>query len=141
VQAIDKVCLPLIHGAKLKDVVQANGLRRFHDDWQLQGQGVERIVIIVPNVANPNVCQMTLNYETDQTAGVVGVLGNWAASQTPPLVVLSIGYPAGPGVTGWTWELDDGAHHVGLVFDHQQTPDGKPLGRGFDVGTVLFSSK
>jgi hypothetical protein len=107
----------------------------------MQGPGVERIIITPPSVANPDVCQATVNYEIGQTAGVVGVLGNFAVSQTPPMQVLSSGYAAGPGVTGWTWEADDGARHEGLVFDYQQTPDGKPLGKDFDVATLLFSAK
>jgi hypothetical protein len=138
---LEKVCLPVIHGQAVKEVAQANGLRHYRDNWLLQGPGIERIIITMPTVANPNVCQATLNYEIGQTAGVAGVLGNWAASQTPPLQVLSSNYAAGPGVTGWTWEAGDGTRHEGLVFDHQQTPEGKPLGKDFDVGTVLFSAK
>ena len=141
IQAIEKVCLPLIQGQKIKDVVQANGLRHFREDWLLQGPGVERLIITPPSVANPTICQLTINYELDQTPGVVGVLANWAGSQTPPLQVLSSGYAVGPGVTGWSWDVDSGGGHQGLVFDRQTTPDGKPLGRTFEVGTMLFSSK
>ncbi len=141
IQTIEKICLPLIHGDKLKDVVQANGLRHFHDDWLLQGPGVERVIITPPSIANPTVCQMTLNYELDQTAGIVALLGNWSAAQNPPMQVLAAGSAVGPGVTGWTWERDDPSGHQGLVFDRQTSPDGKPLGRTFEVGTMLFSSK
>ena len=138
VTAIDKVCDPLIHGQKLKDVSQATGLRRFRDSYALQGPGVERVIINPPSVANPTVCQMTINYEVGQTPGVVAALSNWAASQNPPLQVLSAGYAAGAGVTGWTWEYDSGAVHQGLVFDYQSA-DGKPMGRTFEVGTLLYS--
>jgi len=86
---------------KIKDVAQANGLHRFHDDWLLQGPGVERVIITPPTLANPTVCQMTLNYEIGQTDGVVGVLANWSAAQNPPLQPLSVAYAAGPNVTGW----------------------------------------
>ncbi len=138
VTAIDKVCDPLIHGQKLKDVSQATGLRRFRDSYALQGPGVERVIINPPSVANPTVCQMTINYEVGQTPGVVAALSNWAASQNPPMQVLSAGYAAGAGVTGWTWEYDSGAVHQGLVFDYQSA-DGKPMGRTFEVGTLLYS--
>ena len=140
IQAIDKICLPLIHGQKIKDVAQANGLRHYRDDWLLQGPGVERVIIAPPSIANPTVCQMTINYELDQTPGVVGVLGNWSGSQTPAMQVLAAASAVGPGVTGWTWESNDASGHQGLVFDHQTSADGKPLGRTFEVGTVLFSS-
>ena len=139
--AIDKVCLPLIQGQKIKDVAQANGLRRSREDWLLQGPGVERVVITIPSVANPTVCSMTVNYEIGQTDGVVAVMNNWAAAHNPPLAVLSAGYAANPGVTGWSWELDIPAQHVGLVFDAQKGADGKPVGKGFEVGTLLFSAR
>ena len=139
--AIEKVCLPLIAGAKIKDVAQATGLRHSRDDWMLQGPGVEKVVITIPSVANPTVCTMTVNYELGQTDGVVAVLSGWAAAHNPPLAVLSAGYAANPGVTGWSWELDTPAQHVGLVFDAQKGPDGKPVGKGFEVGTLLFSAR
>ena len=141
IQVIDKICLPLIHGDKIKDVAAANGLRHYRDDWLLQGPGVERVIIQIPSIANPTVCQMTLNYELDQTPGIVALLGNWSTSQNPPMQVLAAAAQVGPGVTGWTWERDDASGHQGLVFDHQTSPDGKPLGRTYEVGTMLFSSK
>jgi hypothetical protein len=141
-QAIEKVCIPLIQGQKINDVAKANGLRHFHDDWLLQGPGVERVIISLPTVANPTICNMTVDYELGQTLGIVTVLGNWAASQNPPLDVLESGSAVGPGVTGWTWAVDTSSGgHTGVVFDHQTSPDGKPLGRGFDVGTLMFSYK
>ncbi len=139
--AIDKVCLPLIQGQKIKDVAQANGLRRSRDDWALQGPGVERVIITIPSVANPTVCSMSVNYEVGQTDGVVAVLNNWATAHNPPLAVLSAGYAANPGVTGWSWELDTPAQHVGLVFNAQKGADGKPVGKTFEVGTLLFSAR
>jgi hypothetical protein len=102
---------------------------------------VERVIISPPSIANPTVCQMTVNYELDQTAGIVALLGTWSTSQNPPMAVLAAGAQVGPGVTGWTWERDDASGHQGLVFDHQTSPDGKPLGRTYEVATLLFSSK
>ena len=130
----------MIKGQKIKDVAQAAGLRRFRDDWLLQGPGVERVIITAPTIANPTVCQMILNYEVGQTDGVVGVLSGWAAAQNPPLQALSVAYSAGPSVTGWTWEMDNGQQHTGLVFDWQKSADGKALGRTFEVATILFSA-
>ena len=122
-------------------MAQANGLRHARDDWMLQGPGVERVVITIPSVANPTVCTMTVNYEVGQTDGVVAALSNWAAAHNPPLAVLSAGYAAGDGVTGWTWELDTPAQHVGLVFDVRKGPGGQPAGRSYEIGTILFSAR
>ena len=107
----------------------------------LQGPGVERLVITIPSVANPTVCTMTVNYEVGQTDGVVAALSSWATAHNPPLAVLSAGYAAGDGVTGWTWELDSPAQHVGLVFDARKGPGGQPAGKTYEVGTILFSAR
>lgn len=136
---IEKVCLPLIRGQDIKSVVQAAGLRKSHDDWVLQLQGVEKITVSPPTQANPSVCTLTVNYEVDQTGALVGALTAWAAAQMPPLPPLDTAYHPNPQVTSWSWALDTGQSHEGLVLNAQKTADGKPIGRNSDVGVVLFS--
>jgi hypothetical protein len=53
-------------------------------------------------------------------------------------VLASASTPA-PGVTSWSWALDTGQMQEGLVFSARRTADGKPIGKSFDVATVLFS--
>ena len=138
---LEKACLPLIKGQDAKAVAQAAGLKRSHDDWLLQLPGVQKIVLTGPTQANPTVCSMSVNYDVDQTKPLVDTLTAWAASQTPPVPPLGAGYSNTPGLTGWSWALDDGQIQEGLVFNAQRTADGKPIGKAYDVGTVLFSRK
>jgi hypothetical protein len=140
VQVIEKACLPLIHGQTIKSVAAAAGLKRSRDAWILPlPGGVEQVMLSPPTTANPNVCTMNVSYAVDQTKTLVDALSGWAAAQTPPLAPQDAGYQLSPGVTSWSWTSDTTEAHEALVFNAQRSPDGKPLGRNADIGTVLFS--
>ena len=136
---LDKACKPLVKGGDIKPVVAANGLKRFHDDWSLQLTGVQRIVLASPSVANPHVCMLTVNFDIDQSGPIVDALNGWAAMQDPPLLPQDKGYKGSSGATNWSWSGDTAQSHTGMVFAAQKTPDGKPVGRTYDVATLLFS--
>lgn len=136
---IDKACHPLIKGQELKAVAAAAGMKRSGGDLVLQLQGSQKIVLSPPTQANPNVCILALQYEVNGTQGVVDALTGWAAAQTPPIPELNAAYKPAPGLTGWSWSVDTGPVQAGLVFTARRTPDDKPVGRDYDVGTVLFS--
>jgi len=140
ISMIDKACTPLIRGQSIKSVADANGLKHARDDdWVLPLQGVERITLTPPTYANPHVCTLTVNLEIDQSKPIVDALNGWAAAQTPSMAPLSTAYQSSPGVTSWSWAGDTQQVHEGLVFSAQKQPDGKPVGHGYDVATVLFS--
>ena len=139
INMIEKACLPLIRGQKIKALAPTLGLKHSGDDWALPLQGVEKILLSPPTQANPSVCILTLNYEIDQSKAVVDALSAWAAAQTPPLGPVDAAYQPNPSLTSWAWQVDNDQAHEGMVFNAQKTADGKPLGRNYDVGTVLFS--
>jgi hypothetical protein len=139
ISMLEKACIPLIKGQDPKAVATANGLRRSRDDLVLQLPGVQRITLAPPTMANPTVCTLTVNYDVDQSKPLVDALGNWGSIQTPPMAPLGSGFQSGPGMTGWSWSGDSAQTHTGLVLTVQKTPDGKPVGKGYDVATVLFS--
>jgi hypothetical protein len=136
---IEKACLPMIRGQDPKAVATGAGFKRSRDDYVLQLAGVERITLSPPTTANPTVCTLSVSYQLDQTKALADSLGAWAGAQSPPLAPLGSAYSSSPGMTGWSWTLDDGKTQEGLVFNAQRSADGKPLGKGSDVGTVLFS--
>jgi hypothetical protein len=138
---LEKACMPMIKGQDPKVVAKAAGLKRSGDDWALQLPGVQKIVLSGPTAANPTVCSMSVNYDLGQTNALVDTLTAWAAAQTPPLPPRSVAYTGAPGMTGWSWSLDDGTIQEGLVFNAQRLSDGKPAGKNYDVGTVLFSRR
>jgi hypothetical protein len=136
---IEKACIPLIKGQDAKAVAAAAGLKRTRTDLVMQLTGSQRITLSPPAGANPHVCTLSLQYQVDGTKDIVDTLTAWAAAQNPPLPPLSTGYSPAPGLTGWSWSLDTGQMQEGLVFTAQRTADGKPMGKDFDSGTVLFS--
>jgi hypothetical protein len=136
---LDKVCTPLIHKAKIKEVAQANGLKHSHGAWVLQLQGVDQITVSPPTQANPTVCTLDLHYQIDQTPGLVAALNAWAAAQNPPLQPGDVGYQATAALKSWTWTGGTVAAREAVVFNARRTPDGRPIGKDYDAGTILFN--
>jgi len=136
---IDKACTPLIRGQDAASVASANGLKKTRDGLLLVMEGVQRITLAPPTPANPHICTLTVNYEVDQAKPFVDALSGWSASQTPPLEPFQTAFASGAGATGWSWYVDTGQFHKGVVFTAQKRPDGKPQGKGYDVAYVLFS--
>jgi len=139
VSLVEKACVPLTKGGDIKAVVAANGLKHSRDDWVLTLPGVQRIVLTAPTFANPHVCRLTINLDVDQSMPIIDALNGWAAAQATPLIPLDRAYSSAPGVSNWSWSADTVQSHVGMVFSAQKTPDGHPVGRGYDVATLLFS--
>jgi hypothetical protein len=136
---IEKACIPLIKGQDVKAVIKDAGLKRTEDALLLQLPGVQKVLLTPPSPANPTVCSMELTYDVGQTQALADALTAWAAAQNPPIPVLAAASSSSPGVTGWSWALDNGQLQEGLVFNARRSPDGKPLGHNADVGSVLFS--
>ena len=141
ISTIEKACLPLTQGKDIKVVAKEVGLRKSRDVYVLPLTGVERIILAPPTTANPGVCILTINHAIDGSRPIVDALTNWAASQNPPIPPLGTGYQASPGVLGWSWVVEAGQMQEGVVFTAQKTPDGRPIGKGYDVSTVLFSRR
>jgi hypothetical protein len=141
INLIEKACLPMIKRQDPKAVATSLGMKRSHDDWVLLLPGVQKVTLTPPTGANPTVCILQLNYELDGAKALVDALSAWSAAQTPPLVMLGNAFSNTPGTTGWSWSVEADQMQEGLVFNAQRTADNKPLGRGYDVGTVLFSYK
>jgi hypothetical protein len=139
ISTIEKVCIPLIHKEKVKQVAKDNGLKRTRDGLVLQLQGVDKVTVSPPTKANPTVCTLTLEYQIDTGEGIVAALNGWAAAQTPPLEPRDVGYQATPAIKSWSWTGGTPPAREAMVFNIRKTPDGRPLDKDHDVATVLFS--
>jgi hypothetical protein len=136
---LQKVCVPLIHKEKVKQVAAANGFRLRRNELELRLPGVDKITVSPPSVANPTVCTLSLEYQIDQTPGLVAALSAWAAAQSPPLQPGDVGYQATPAIKSWTWTGGVAPMREAVVFNARKTPDGRPVGKDHDEGTILFS--
>jgi len=139
INLIDKACLPLIAKQDVKAVMAATRLKKARDGLVLQLGGAQKITLAPPTTANPEVCTLTINYDVDQAKPIVDALFVWAVQQNPPLPPLSSAYQPSPGLMSWSWAVDTGQVHAGLVFTTRKTPDGRPLGKNYDVATLLVT--
>ena len=50
-----------------------------------------------------------------------------------------VGYQATAGLKSWTWTGGAPPVREAVVFNARKTPDGRPIGKDYDAGTILFS--
>ncbi len=136
---IERACLPLIQKQDIKTVAAQAGLRKTRDAYVLQLEGVQKITLTPPTVANPDVCTLTVNHDVDQAPSFVDALSAWTASRNPPIPPLGARYQISPNVFGWSWSLDTGTVREGVAFTAQKQADGRPVGKAYDVSVLLFS--
>lgn len=126
--AVERVCLPVLRGRKMTELVSSAELRRKEDGWQFEASGGPIVQITPPTTVNPHVCSMHLKVTPGDVAGLTGVLDQW--SQARGLHPVKVGDASrGPfkARTTWTWEgsTSDGA--LALVFDLERNLDGSPV--------------
>ena len=137
---LNNVCLPAVTGGDEKTIARAQALRKGRDgSYLLKLEGVQAIVFS-PSPANPSLCSLTINLDIGQQQPLIDALAGWAAARPAPLTPVDQAYQTA-GFTSWSWTSDTSAGHQGLVFNLERTADGRPIGKGYDVATVLYSNR
>jgi hypothetical protein len=143
ISVIDRICIPMIGGAKASTVAPALGLRTNRDgDLVLRLEGGKQITVTPPNGANPTLCTLTAVYDIGGDGAVYDALDSWSRARPVPYEQRRAKETAQAGdethVTS-TWVGAEAAGTEGLVLIQAKRADGRPLsGRG-DQATILFS--
>ena len=89
VATLQRVCLPVLHGAYVKTSASAAGFKQKDGQWVLTIDNNRRIELSPPDAANPHICSATIYARRTSTVALRRALNAWAASQTPPLTQIS----------------------------------------------------
>jgi hypothetical protein len=81
ITALDKVCLPILRGAKVKAVGPAAGFKLRNGDWSRSIDDRQQLDLDPPDVANPHLCTITVTYAPGAGAQLRAALGGWASAQ------------------------------------------------------------
>lgn len=139
---LQKVCLPLIQGQRLKDVAPSVGLRKDHGAWVLRIDRDRRVKVTPPDPTNPHVCQATIVHGLGAGPTIRAAVDEWARSRTPPLTPgkvdsISTGPQYQHTTSTWDGQASDGT--IGVVLSEEKTLAGAPVDGRFDQAELLVS--
>jgi hypothetical protein len=133
IQALDKVCGPLIQKGDLKEIAKANGFRNKRGIYVMKLDDGKSITLSPPSVANPTVCRLTVTFDTGNWRPIVETLNTWAYNQRPQLALLYQGFvPLSGNSTTWSWEVTQANGRRGLAFNVIK-------GDKLDQGNLIFT--
>jgi hypothetical protein len=140
---LEKVCLPLLRGEKLKDVSAATGIKERRGEWSLPIADGQTVVITPPSGANNTVCSAKLSYAVGAGQPITQALDHWASASAPPLQKVKDGEETkGPlrlrKTTSWFGPGRNGAT-IGVVLSEEKDLQGRPAGGDVDEATLLVS--
>jgi hypothetical protein len=142
VAMLTSVCLPLIRDSKdVKSIAKAAGLKNSRGVLSMTFDKVNQIQVQPPTVANPTICRMVIQHAPDANGPLLNAMAYWASTQNPPLKQLSNGYFTDAGTTRtttWSWYSDAPGAEYGLAYSEQKI-NGKPAGKGYDIGNLQLS--
>ena len=127
VAALEKVCLPVLHGGKLEASARAAGFKLRDGVWTLTESGDRSIMLNPPDLANPRDCGATITARAADDPAVRAAVDAWAQSQTPPLTVVKSAVLV-PGST-WqtsTWQARTPAGEEGVALSQQEPAASSP---------------
>jgi|SRR6185312_6674080 len=125
VATLQKVCLPVLRGGAVKPAAQSAGFRLEDGGWVLPIAGKQEIDLSPPDHSNPHVCTLTIAADAAEGAAIRNALGNWAASQSPPLKAVAVDAPVPGAAQGWvtsTWSARTPAGVENVVLTQPQSP-------------------
>ncbi|HTX48342.1 MAG TPA: hypothetical protein VME40_03020 [Caulobacteraceae bacterium] len=127
VAALEKVCLPVLHGGKLEASARAAGFKLRDGVWTLTESGDRSIMLNPPDPVNPRDCGATITARAADDPAVRAAVDAWAQSQTPPLTVVKSAVLV-PGST-WqtsTWQAQTPAGEEGVALSQQEPAASSP---------------
>lgn len=142
VEALEKVCLPVLRGAPLKASAQSADFKLENGAWVLPIGGGQQITLQPPTGDNPHLCGMTILSSVGGGASMRAILSAWAADQTPPLAAVrkdaSVVGPSHERLTS-TWAAQTASGVEGVVLSQERTLQGKPVDGAFNQSNLLVS--
>jgi hypothetical protein len=128
VATLQRVCLPVLHGADVKASASAAGFRLKDGQWVLGIDSDRRIELSPPDEANPHICTATIYARPSSTPALQRALNAWAVAQTPPLT--QVGQSRASAAPGWastSWRGQTPSGTLGIALGQQQPGQGEPV--------------
>jgi hypothetical protein len=148
IQALEKICLPAVHGQGLDAVAKAAGLKQNRRDgtWTMPlASGRDYAIIFQPQYSQTNVCQAEVRFALGQDKPIVNAIGAWADLHKP-MLALAANYVAvdadGVKRIRRSWEhVEASGASTAVNFSIERNPNDTPLNARFDTGRLFYQER
>jgi len=135
--AIEKVCQPLVAGGDLKSLAPSLGFKQKRGMWTwAYAKGYQ--IVVLPQGTNPGVCTLQVNHPVNGITPVIVDLHNWAMAKQWTLY-RNDKYTTDQERSTRSWELRETNQTEAVVLMSVRKADGSPLARNSDFAEVLYS--
>jgi hypothetical protein len=149
IQALEKVCIPLVRGGNLDQLApQIPGARKNRRDgtWTapLGGASRDYNITFQPQGVNKDVCLADVHFAIGGDAEIVKAVNVWSFLHKPELI-LQANYVAvdadGVKRVRKSWEHLESASSTAVNFTTWRKPDDSPLNRNYDTGQLYYQER
>ena len=148
---IEKVCVPLVRGGNLDDLVKQNptlGLKKNRRDltyvMPLDPTNKDTSITIFPVGSNKDVCRGEVHYTLNQDKPIVSAVNIWSFLHQPELI-LQANYVSvnadGVKRVQKSWEHVDAASSTAVNFTTWTKPDDSSLNAKYSTGEIFYQER
>ncbi|WP_293385632.1 hypothetical protein, partial [Phenylobacterium sp.] len=150
-QVIEKICVPLVRGGNLDDLMKTNAALGFKknrrdNSWamQLGTTSKDYNVTISPPGSNKDVCRGEVHYALNQDKPIVEAINIWSFLHQPELI-LQANYvavdPDGIKRVRKSWEHLEANASTAVNFSTWTKPDDSSLNAKFSTGEIFYQER
>src|SRR5665213_2621207 len=139
--ALERVCIPLVQGGDLAKIAKSIGYRKSGDNWSMKQPGYQ--LTVLAKGSNPGQCHVDITQPIDREAPanpIVIALHNWAAvSRDWTLYRNDKNVNGAQEFTTRSWEHSGDGKNEALVLTTIRKADGTPSQRNADTSEMIYS--
>lgn len=143
--AIERVCVPLVRGGDADQLAKGYGLRKRRDVWVGTLETKPYTIALSPQRSDRNTCELTVEFAIGQDETLAKALHTWAYLHEPELKPYRSDIRPDPvdgnQLTTRSWEHFTNTDSIGLVFVLHRKPDGSPVERNRERAKILYQER
>ncbi|MFD1783050.1 hypothetical protein ACFSC0_06565 [Phenylobacterium terrae] len=143
--AIERICVPLVRGGDADQLAKAYGLRKRRDVWVGTLETKPYTIALSPQRSDKNTCELTVEFAIGQDETIAKALHTWSFLHQPELKPYRSDIRPDPvngnQLTTRSWEHFTNTDSIGLVFVLHRKADGSPVERNRERAKILYQER
>lgn len=143
--AIERICVPLVRGGNADQLAKAYGLRKRRDVWVGTLETKPYTIALSPQRSDKNTCELTVEFAIGQDETIAQALHTWSYLHQPELKPYRSDIRPDPvngnQLTTRSWEHFTNTDSIGLVFVLHRKADGSPVERNRERAKILYQER
>jgi hypothetical protein len=143
--AIERICVPLVRGGNADQLAKAYGLRKQRDRYVGTLETRPYTIALEPQRSDKNTCELTIEFAFGQDETIAKALHTWAYLHEPELKPYRSDIRPDPvngnQLTTRSWEHFTNTDSIGLVFVLHRKADGSPVERNRERAKILYQER